>query len=295
MAGLDKRRYSAKGESLYLLLDLTKDATHDEVKKAYRKLALRHHPDKNPDNPSAAEKFREINHAYSTLSDERKRQIYDQYGSFGLYVAEQFGDDNVNTYFRLTSSWCKALLIFCGCITGCYFCCCCFCCCFNFCCGKCKPSTPYEDMDPQTADATDEEVDGAEPVNVVTSQPGSTSPTDKPVPVMAMPPPEKSNTVFAMPPPEKSNSVFAMPPPPTYSAVNMASDENTEKTSLTSDTKGDYGGTENQTLSTPTKSAAPSSPSKTETTTPIMKTTTTSATTTIEMPPSATDLQSAAE
>jgi len=152
MAGLEKRRLSTKGESLYLMLDLTKDATPEEVKKAYRKLALRHHPDKNPDNPSAAEKFREINHAYSTLSDEKKRKIYDEYGSFGLYVAEQFGDDNVNTYFRLTSPWCKVLLIFCGCITGCYFCCCCFCCCFNFCCGKCKPTTPYDDLDPQDVD-----------------------------------------------------------------------------------------------------------------------------------------------
>jgi len=277
MAGLDKRRYSAKGESLYLLLDLTKDATPDEVKKAYRKLALRHHPDKNPDNPSAAEKFREINHAYSTLSDEKKRRIYDQYGSFGLYVAEQFGDDNVNTYFRLTSPWCKALLVFCGCITGCYFCCCCFCCCFNFCCGKCKPSTPYEDMDPQTADATDEEAEGAETENVVTSQPGSTTTPEKSVPVMAMPPPEKSNPVFAM------------PPPPNYSVtVDIGADDKTEKTSLTSETKGDYGGTENLTLSSPTKGAAPSSPSKTETT-PI------TTATTIEMPLSATDLQSAAE
>lgn len=277
MAGLDKRRYSAKGESLYLLLDLTKDATPDEVKKAYRKLALRHHPDKNPDNPSAAEKFREINHAYSTLSDEKKRRIYDQYGSFGLYVAEQFGDDNVNTYFRLTSPWCKALLFFCGCITGCFFCCCCFCCCFNFCCGKCKPSTPYEDMDPQTADATDEEAEGAETENVVTSQPGSTTTPEKSVPVMAMPPPEKSNPVFAM------------PPPPNYSVtVDIGADDKTEKTSLTSETKGDYGGTENLTLSSPTKGAAPSSPSKTETT-PI------TTATTIEMPLSATDLQSAAE
>lgn len=280
MAGLDKRRYSAKGESLYALLDLTKDSTPEEVKKAYRKLALRHHPDKNPDNPGAAEKFREINHAYSTLSDEKKRRIYDQYGSFGLYVAEQFGDDNVNTYFRLTSPWCKALLLFCGCITGCYFCCCCFCCCFNFCCGKCKPSTPYEDMD-HTADGTDEE--GAEGENVVTSQPGSTST------------PTQSAPVMAMPPPEKSNPVIAMPPPPEYSVtVDIANDDKTEKTSLTSDSKDEYGGTDNQTISTPTK-AAQSSPSKTETATPVETTTTTTTATTIEMPQGATDLQSAAE
>jgi len=265
MAGLEKRRLSTKGESLYSLLDLTKDATPDEVKKAYRKLALRHHPDKNPDNPSAAEKFREINHAYSTLSDEKKRRIYDEYGSFGLYVAEQFGDDNVNTYFRLTSPWCKVLLLFCGCITGCYFCCCCFCCCFNFCCGKCKPTTPYDDLDPQDADAADEESRAAE--NVVTSQPESTSG-------------------------EKTNPVFAMPPPPAYAvSVDMPNDEKTEKTSLTSETKGDYGGTESQSQSSPSKeAAATASPTKTETTATIAVTATVnnaSESTTIDMQSSA--------
>jgi len=132
-------------------------------------------------------------------------------------------------------------------------------------------------MDPQTADATDEEAEGAETENVVTSQPGSTTTPEKSVPVMAMPPPEKSNPVFAM------------PPPPNYSVtVDIGADDKTEKTSLTSETKGDYGGTENLTLSSPTKGAAPSSPSKTETT-PI------TTATTIEMPLSATDLQSAAE
>lgn len=250
MAGLEKRRLSTKGESLYLMLDLTKDATPDEVKKAYRKLALRHHPDKNPDNPSAAEKFREINHAYSTLSDEKKRRIYDEYGSFGLYVAEQFGDDNVNTYFRLTSPWCKVLLIFCGCITGCYFCCCCFCCCFNFCCGKCKPTTAYDDLDPQDADGVDEEAHGGEEEDVVTSQPEPTSGGG-----------------------EKTNPVFAMPPPPAYAvAVDLPSDEKTEKTSLTSESKGDYGGTETQNESSPVKEAAPASPTKTETTASVTAT-----------------------
>jgi len=262
MAGLEKRRLSTKGEGLYSLLDLTKDATPDEVKKAYRKLALRHHPDKNPDNPSAAEKFREINHAYSTLSDEKKRRIYDEYGSFGLYVAEQFGDDNVNTYFRLTSPWCKVLLIFCGCITGCYFCCCCFCCCFNFCCGKCKPTTPYDDLDPQDADGVDDESRAGGAENVVTSQPEPTSG-------------------------EKTNPVFAMPPPPAYAVtVDIPNDEKTEKTSLTSETKGDYGGTETQTQSSPSKGSATASPTKTETTATVTATTNASAAeaTTIDMP-----------
>ncbi|KAK3519443.1 hypothetical protein QTP70_028670 [Hemibagrus guttatus] len=108
-----------------------------------RKLALKFHPDKNPNNPEAAEKFKEINNANTILNDPTKRNIYDQYGSLGLYVAEQFGEENVNTYFVLSSWWAKALFIFCGIATGCY-CCCCLCCCCNCCCGKCKPQPPME-------------------------------------------------------------------------------------------------------------------------------------------------------
>lgn len=138
------RSMSTKGESLYLILELEKGASADEVKRAYRKLALKYHPDKNPDNPQSSEQFKQINHANSVLSDETKRNIYDQYGSMGLYVAEQFGEDNVNAYFVLMNPWCKALLLCCGIVTGCYFCCCCCCCC-NFCCGKYKPQPPPED------------------------------------------------------------------------------------------------------------------------------------------------------
>ena len=65
------------------MLGLKKDATPDEIKRAYRKLALKFHPDKNPDNPEATEKFKEINRAHSILSDETKKNIYDEYGSFG--------------------------------------------------------------------------------------------------------------------------------------------------------------------------------------------------------------------
>jgi DnaJ-class molecular chaperone len=70
-------------------------------------LALKHHPDKNPDDPAAAEKFKEINNAHTILTDITKRNIYDKYGSLGLYVAEQFGDEHVNTYFLLSSWWAK--------------------------------------------------------------------------------------------------------------------------------------------------------------------------------------------
>lgn len=140
------RKLSTSGDTLYQILGLPKTATSDEVKKTYRKLALKFHPDKNPGDPSAAEKFKDINRAHSILSDLTKRNIYDNYGSLGLYIAEQFGEENVNTYFVLTSGWCKALFVFCGIITGCYLCCC-FCCCCNFCCGKCKPRPPEETGD----------------------------------------------------------------------------------------------------------------------------------------------------
>lgn len=72
-----------------------------------RKLALRYHPDKNPDDPTAAEKFKELNGAHAVLSDLTKRNIYDSYGSLGLYVAQQFGEDNVNAYFMLSTWWAK--------------------------------------------------------------------------------------------------------------------------------------------------------------------------------------------
>ncbi|NP_001015988.1 uncharacterized protein LOC548742 [Xenopus tropicalis] len=147
MADQRQRSLSTSGESLYHVLGLDKNATTDDIKRCYRKLALKYHPDKNPDNPEASEKFKEINNAHGILSDGTKRNIYDKYGSLGLYVAEQFGEENVNTYFVLSSWWAKALFMFCGLITGCY-CCCCLCCCCNCCCGKCKPRPPEgEDQD----------------------------------------------------------------------------------------------------------------------------------------------------
>ncbi|XP_077473506.1 dnaJ (Hsp40) homolog, subfamily C, member 5aa [Stigmatopora argus] len=133
-----QRSLSTAGESLYQVLGVEKLATNDDIKRSYRKLALKFHPDKNPENPEAADKFKEINNAHAILNDPTKRNIYDKYGSLGLYVAEQFGEENVNTYFVLSSWWAKALFVVCGLATGCYFCCC-LCCCCNCCCGKCKP------------------------------------------------------------------------------------------------------------------------------------------------------------
>ncbi|CAG2173442.1 unnamed protein product [Oppiella nova] len=141
------RRLSATGDSLYIILGVPKTATGDDIKKSYRRLALRFHPDKNPDNLESAEKFKDINRAHSILSDVTKRNIYDNYGSLGLYIAEQFGEENVNTYFVLTSGWCKGIFL-CTAIVTCCYCCCCLCCCFNFCCGKCRPKHPEEDYVP---------------------------------------------------------------------------------------------------------------------------------------------------
>ncbi|XP_056149925.1 dnaJ homolog subfamily C member 5-like [Lampris incognitus] len=144
MSEARQRTLSTSGESLYQVLGLEKGCTHEDIKKSYRKLALRYHPDKNPDNPEAAEKFKELNGAHSVLSDLSKRNIYDSYGSLGLYVAQQFGEENVNTYFMLSTWWAKALCSVCAVLTGCY-CCFCLCCCCNCCCGKLKPAPPADE------------------------------------------------------------------------------------------------------------------------------------------------------
>ncbi|XP_018572171.1 dnaJ homolog subfamily C member 5 isoform X4 [Anoplophora glabripennis] len=180
-----KRKLSTQGDSLYEVLALPKTATGDEIKKTYRRLALKYHPDKNPNNPEAAEKFKEVNRAHSILSDATKRNIYDNYGSLGLYIAEQFGEENVNAYFVVTSTWCKALFFICGILTGCY-CCCCLCCCCNFCCGKCKPRPPEDTGDYHTLneDGSDEERGGSP----VTSQPSPKKGQNAPVYAMPAPP-----------------------------------------------------------------------------------------------------------
>lgn len=67
----------SKRKDYYKILGIQKDATDTEIKKAYRKLAIIHHPDKNPDDPDAAERFKEIQEAHETLSDSQKRARYD--------------------------------------------------------------------------------------------------------------------------------------------------------------------------------------------------------------------------
>ncbi len=68
----------------YHILGVGRDASAEEIKKAYRKMALQHHPDRNRDKPEAEEKFKEASEAYSVLGNAEKRKIYDQYGFEGL-------------------------------------------------------------------------------------------------------------------------------------------------------------------------------------------------------------------
>ena len=68
----------------YQVLGIDRDATDDEIKKCYRQLALKYHPDRNPGDKEAEEKFKEAAEAYEVLRDVEKRQIYDQYGHEGL-------------------------------------------------------------------------------------------------------------------------------------------------------------------------------------------------------------------
>ena len=71
-------------KEFYDLLGINRDASDDDIKKAYRKMAMKYHPDRNPDSKDAEEKFKEIKEAYEVLSDSQKRATYDQYGHAGL-------------------------------------------------------------------------------------------------------------------------------------------------------------------------------------------------------------------
>ncbi|XP_003386198.1 PREDICTED: dnaJ homolog subfamily C member 5-like [Amphimedon queenslandica] len=127
---------TAPSASLYDVLGVNKTATQEEIRKAYRKLALKYHPDKNPD-PEANDIFQNINNAHAVLGDERKRRIYDEYGPMGLKLAEQVGEER---FAYMDSKLLKCCVVFTCLATGCCFCCffCCCCCC-NCCCGLFAP------------------------------------------------------------------------------------------------------------------------------------------------------------
>lgn len=81
----------AEEKDYYKILNVPRNASLEEIKKAYRKLALQYHPDKNPNNKQAEEKFKEINEAYEVLGDPQKREIYDKYGEAGVKAGAGVG------------------------------------------------------------------------------------------------------------------------------------------------------------------------------------------------------------
>ena len=83
----------------YDVLGVGKDVSKQELKKAYRKLAIKYHPDKNPDNKEAEDRFKEASEAYEVLNDDNKRQIYDQFGHRGLEGAGHQGPSGFEDIF----------------------------------------------------------------------------------------------------------------------------------------------------------------------------------------------------
>ncbi|HEY6839055.1 MAG TPA: J domain-containing protein, partial [Geobacteraceae bacterium] len=83
----------------YEVLGLKKGASPDEIKKAYRKLALKYHPDKNPGDKGAEDRFKEINEAYAVLSDPQKKAQYDQFGSSGFH--QRFSQEDIFRGFNV--------------------------------------------------------------------------------------------------------------------------------------------------------------------------------------------------
>lgn len=87
-------------EDYYQVLGVDKKATAEEIKKAYRKLAVKWHPDKNPNNKAAEEKFKKISEAYAVLSDSKKRQQYDTFGSADQF-RQQYSQEDIFRGFDL--------------------------------------------------------------------------------------------------------------------------------------------------------------------------------------------------
>lgn len=84
--------FAVASDDFYDLLKVSRDADTSQIKKAFRKASLEFHPDKNPGDEDAAEKFTKINRAYEVLTDEVKRQIYDQQGEDEVERHERGGN-----------------------------------------------------------------------------------------------------------------------------------------------------------------------------------------------------------
>ncbi|XP_022667853.1 dnaJ homolog subfamily C member 5-like [Varroa jacobsoni] len=159
------------GTCLYDILGITKKATNTEIRKAYRRLALAYHPDRNKE-ADAAKKFRRVQYAQKILLDPNKRNIYDKFGSKGIKLADRVGEKNVPFMLYLDTFWGRCLAGFLFVITGCGCCClccgCCFCCeccckcCCNRCCGvfarnesqycSCRADDRFMDQTPEVVD-----------------------------------------------------------------------------------------------------------------------------------------------
>jgi molecular chaperone DnaJ len=81
----------AAAKDYYQVLGVSESATSDEIKKAFRRLAKQYHPDRNPDKPQAAERFKEINEAHDVLSDPEKRRKYDELRRYGAFAGARAG------------------------------------------------------------------------------------------------------------------------------------------------------------------------------------------------------------
>ena len=91
-------------KNYYSVLGLNKGASDEEIKKAYRKLAMQYHPDRNADDSKAEEKFKKVSEAYAVLSDKKKRGQYDQFGAEGFHQKfsqeDIFRDFDINEILR---------------------------------------------------------------------------------------------------------------------------------------------------------------------------------------------------
>lgn len=88
----------------YEILGVSKNATADEIKKAYRTLAFKYHPDRNAGNAEAEAKFKQINEAYDVLGDEQKRRNYDLSGSSQSYSDSAYGSNSYRNHYQYTYS-----------------------------------------------------------------------------------------------------------------------------------------------------------------------------------------------
>ncbi|CAF1269181.1 unnamed protein product [Rotaria sordida] len=134
-----ERRSSRTNQDYYTILEVSRTATDEQIKRAYRRLALQLHPDKNSD-PESTARFQSVNKAYKVLSDPKLRSTYDFLGAQAADLIDQYEEypQTMNKMSRLK----KILFGLVFCLTGCCFgfCCCCLCgccCCCNFCCNRC--------------------------------------------------------------------------------------------------------------------------------------------------------------